>query len=578
MYIEALQAAWEELTAPGGPFETVPVTVCGRSLQAYRHAPDHLGAVWQSTMAFSKRDYIVFEDERITYDQAHATCARIQGWLRARGIQAGDRVAIAMRNLPEWMLIYWSCTSMGVVIVALNSWWSGPELAAALKHAEPKILFADVDRLNRLGFGADLLPGTVAVAVRAGDNRLSGCVDWDEVTRGPAESMIYDADSEAAACILYTSGTSGSAKGAVLSHRGCTNNIMNVLFAGRVQALAAKRAASIDDGAAIPQDPPVVLLTTPLFHVTANNCAAQIATILGGRIVLMPRWDAANALKLVESERVTTMSGVPTMSRELISHPDFVGRDTSSLTALAGGGAPLQPDILERIERRGGDISVSSGYGMTEASGVIASNGGAFLKLKPHSCGPLLPTYKARFVGDNGGDVPHSAAGELWLQGVTVITEYFRQQAATEEAVADGWLRTGDIARLDVDGFLHIVDRKKEMILRGGENVYCVEVEAMLSLHPDVLECCAFAVANERLGETVGAAVLLRDGAATTVEDILVHCREGLAGYKVPEHLWLLSEPIPRNASGKYLKTVLRESLTGASPPAHVRKSPGGVG
>lgn len=578
MHIAALKQAWAELTAPGADFETVPVTVGGEEFLAFRNAAPDLSAAWKSAAAFADREYIVFGDERMTYAEAHEACARIRGGLIARGVTAGDRVALVMRNLPEWMLIYWACTTMGVVVVALNAWWRGNELELAIQQTEPKIIFADEDRIMRLAGGNGLYRGTSCIAVRTRQDLPKHWTHWPDFLAAPPAGPADQIDPDSAASILFTSGTSGSAKGAVLTHRGCTNNLMNVLFAGRVQALATDRAAGGKMQDDDPPPAPVVLITTPLFHVTANNCAAQVATLLGGKIVLMNRWDPAHALDLIEAERVTTLSGVPTMTRELVSHPDFALRDTSSLQSLAGGGAPLQPDILDRISAAPGKASVSTGYGMTEASGVIASISGSFLALKPESCGQVLPTFSARCVDEQGVEVAQGEAGELWVRGVTVIPEYFRQPEASSDVKSGGWLRTGDVARFDEDGFLYIVDRKKDMILRGGENVFCPEIEAVISRHPDVAECCVFGVPDERLGETVGAAVRLTNTSSGTAEDILRQCREALAAFKVPEQLWIVPFDLPKNASGKYLKRELRQQLSGTPPTSGVRKSPLPVG
>ena len=307
---------------------------------------------------------------------------------------------------------------------------------------------------------------------------------------------------------------------------------------------------------------PVSLLTTPLFHVTANNCGAYATTAAGGAIVLMYRWDAGEALRLIERERVTSIGGVPVMARELIGHPDFATTDVSSLTALSGGGAQVPPDLVHKIEAQIASARPSTGYGMTETCGIITSVAGDFFVDKPDSAGPAMPSYEAKCVDDDGNTVPPGATGELWVKGAAVIKGYINRPEATAAAITDGWLHTGDIARIDEDGFIFIVDRKKDMVLRGGENVYCAEVESTIYRHPAIAECCAFGVPDERLGEEVGVAVLLKPGESLSDAELRAFCAGLTASYKVPRYVWFMDEPLPRNASGKFLKRELRDRLS----------------
>jgi long-chain acyl-CoA synthetase len=559
MHYNQLRMEIERLTGPGGPFEIECADVRGTILKTYRHAPANLREVWRATEAFGDREYLVYKDERMSYAQAHATCACVAGWLAGQGVGPGDRVAIAMRNYPEWMLIYWSCMLIGATVVGMNAWWSSDEITHALINSAPSVVFADGERLERLGRaqGAPCLKATVLV--RASSQTLSASAAWEDVIAYQGRYPEPPIDPDSTACLFYTSGTTGTPKAAQITHRGAVCNLFNVLLAGASQA----RASVAGRGLPIPADqpPPVALITTPLFHVTANNCGAQIATMLGGKVITMFRWDVGEALRIIEREGVTNLSGVPVMSRELISHPDFPSTNTSTLQSMGGGGAPLQPDLIERISAFAPGLSSSSGYGMTEASGLIASISGDFLRDKPTSCGPILPIYDVRFVGDDGEDLPPGLVGELWVRGASVIKGYLADPEATREALQDGWLRTGDIARMDDDGFLYIVDRKKDIILRGGENVSCGEVEAAIYRHASVVECCVFGIADDRLGEKVAAAVLPCSGHGLTEDALQEHCRKTLAAYKVPEKVWILDRPLPRNATGKFVKKKLREMI-----------------
>jgi long-chain acyl-CoA synthetase len=317
-------------------------------------------------------------------------------------------------------------------------------------------------------------------------------------------------------------------------------------------------------GAAIPAEPPIpaTLVTTPLFHVTANNCAAYAATAQGGKMVLMYRWDAGEALKLIEAERCNGLSGVPVMARELINHPDFDKYDTSSLLNMSGGGAQVPPDQVGAIDRKIPSARPSTGYGMTETCGIITSVGGDFFVDRPNSAGPAMPNFDVKCVDDDGNAVPQGEVGELWVKGSSVIKGYLNRPDANEASFTDGWLHTGDVARIDEDGFIYIVDRKKDMVLRGGENVYCTEVEAGIYRHPAVAECCVFGVPDERLGEEVGVAVVLKPGESLDAEGLRTHCLAVMAKHKVPRFVWFRDEALPRNANGKFLRRELRDELS----------------
>jgi long-chain acyl-CoA synthetase len=560
MHYKELKVAWDELTAPGAPFEIAEIEVRGQKIRSFKNAPPSIREVWLSTLPFADREYIVYQDERLTYAQAHAQTAAIAAWLFDQGVKPGDRVAITMRNYPEWMLIYWACVSVGVAEVGMNAWWVADEVEYALKDSAPKVTFCDAERLERILERPDTAARTHLVAVRV-DNPPPGVTPWAEVLRHGGELPQVQVDPDADACIFYTSGTTGFPKGAQLTHRGCVSNLFNMMFSGQVQALATQRATGVVPDPDVPPPIPVALLTTPLFHVTANNCGAYAVTAGGGKMVLMYRWDAGEALKLIESEHVTAMSGVPVMSRELLSHPDFDKTDTSSLMSLGGGGAQLQPDLVHKIDSQVKTARPNTGYGMTETCGIITSVSADFFVDKPASCGPAMPSFEVKCVDDDGNTVPAGQVGELWVKGAPVIKGYINRPDATAESITDGWLHTGDVARIDEDGFIFIVDRKKDMVLRGGENIYCAEVEACVHHHPAVAECCVFGVPDARLGEEVAVAVVLRPGHALSADELRAHCAAHMSKHKVPRYVWFLNEAIPRNASGKFLKRQLRETL-----------------
>lgn len=556
-YAELLKAR-EELTGPGGAFEVVEADILGNRIRTYKNAPPSVREIWLSTLQFAERPYLVYQDERLTYAQAHDLANSTANWLLAQGVKPGDRVAIAMRNYPEWMLIYWACLAVGITVVGMNAWWTTEEMAYGLSDSAPKVLFLDAERLARVQEKPDMVKGMQLVGVRIPD-MPAGLIDWSAVAAHGGTMPEMSVDPEADACIFYTSGTTGFPKGAQLTHRGCVSNLFNMMFAGASSALAVERATGVSPPAEPPI--PVTLITTPLFHVTANNCGAYATTAAGGKLVLMYRWEAGEALRIIEQERVSSMSGVPVMARELINHPDFEKTDTSSLLALAGGGAQVPPDLVLKIEKQVATARPSTGYGMTETCGIITSVSGDFFVDKPDSAGPAMPSFEAKCVDDNGKTVGPGEVGELWVRGSSVIKGYINRPEATAASITNGWLHTGDVARIDEDGFIFIVDRKKDMVLRGGENIYCAEVESSIYRHNAVAECCVFGVPDDRLGEEVGVAVVAKPGETLNADAVREHCTAIMAKHKVPRYIWMLDEPLPRNASGKFLKRELRDKL-----------------
>jgi long-chain acyl-CoA synthetase len=559
LHYKELKQAWSELTAPGAQFEIETQIVRGIPLRCYKNAPPTVRELWLSTQQFADRTYLVYQDERISYAEAHRQTAAVASWLLAQGVRPGERVAIAMRNYPEWMLVYWACVSVGIAVVGMNAWWTPEEMAYAFADAEPRVTFCDAERLERISERPDMAANSKLVAVRCkpGTNAIA----WSEVIEGRASMPDVTVDPDDDACIFYTSGTTGFPKGAELTHRGCVANLMNLMFSAQVQGLATQRGTGVFVDPNLPPPIPITLITTPLFHVTANNCAAYSTTAAGGTMVLMYRWDAGEALKLIERERVTGMSGVPVMSRELLAHPDFPRTDTSSMLSLGGGGAPLHPDLVHKIDTSVKTARPNTGYGMTETCGIITAISGDFFVDRPQSAGPVMPSYEAKCVDDSGATVAPGELGELWVRGAPVIKGYINRPEATADSITDGWLHTGDIARIDEDGFVFIVDRKKDMVLRGGENVYCAEVEAAMHRHHGVAECCVFGVPDDRLGEEVAAAVVARADHALSASELREHCAVNISKHKIPRYIWIVNEPLPRNANGKFLKRQLRDTL-----------------
>lgn len=563
------------------------IEVRGIPMRVFDNAPPNVRALWAATAGHGDATYLVFEDEHLSYAEVHAAVRSLaHALIDTYGVRPGDRVAVAMRNYPEWVIAYWACVSIGVACVGMNAWWTTPEMAFGVRDSAPRVVIVDGERLERLtpvlddlrtelgaaspassGDGAPL----AVIATRCERAAMpAGVRHWDDVVdvaNAPDALPEAHIDPDDDACIFYTSGTTGSPKGAQLTHRGCVHNLLNLAF----MTAAMRIAAGTPPPEATRQA--AFMAPTPLFHVTANNCVMYPATMLGAKLVLMYRWDAGRAIELIERERVTNFSGIPVMSREMLAHPDWARRDTSSLQGMGGGGAPIPPDLVGKIAERVGATAPTTGYGLTETCGIVTANSSRTYVDKAESCGPIVPTLDAKLIDAAGRDLAPGpeVIGELCVRGPVVIKGYLHRPEATAEAIRDGWFATGDIARIDDDGFVYIVDRAKDMVLRGGENVFCAEVEAAIYEHDDVAEVAVFGVPDERLGEAVVAAVVPRETAALDAATIVEFLSTRLARHKIPRDIHILDHPLPRNANGKFLKRSLREQFTTEPTPDRPR-------
>ena len=575
--IHHYKAARAELEAPGSPFAIGTVEVRGVSVKTFAAAPPTMRAVWELSAGYADKAYIVFEDEQYTYAEAHAQVRKLAAHLAAKGVHHGDRVALAMRNYPEWVIGYWATASLGAAVVGMNAWWTPHEMEYALDDSHPKVLIVDDERFERASHILNAvrvrLPHAMhLISVRPERELPDDATTWTEVMAAddPLTLPEVDIDPDDDVTIFYTSGTTGFPKGAQLTHRGSVDNMLDIAFMATAVSMAEQKAVAAGDlpaptTAPAAPPPPVFMAATPLFHVTACNCRLHPATLTGAKIVLMYKWDTGRALELIERERVTNFSGVPTMGRELLMHPDWASRDTSSLQGIAGGGSAVQPDLVKKIAGALDGGQPSTGYGMTETHGIITANSSRFYLAKPASCGPVVPVLEWKLVDEDGNDIAPDpeAIGVLCVRGSIVIKGYLNRAEATADSIRDGWLNTGDIARVDEDGWVFIVDRAKDMVIRGGENVYCSEVEAAIYHHDAVAEAIVFGVPDERLGEAVAAVIVLRPDASLTAEELQQFLSTDLSAYKIPSKVWFRDEPIPRNASGKFLKREVRDQILG---------------
>ena len=546
-----------QITAPGERYETTTANVGGIEYTVFKGAPETLRDLFDLTRLYDQTEFLVYEDERYTFADVYAQADGFGAALVERyGVRKGDRVAIAMRNHPEWIMAYLGAISAGAVVVSMNAWWTADELDYGLEDSGATVLVADEDRVARTRGSADRLRlHTIGVRLPAGD--IHPTVDrWEDVVVPGAsfERPALSADDDAT--ILYTSGTTGHPKGAVSTHRAVVQALMGFGCKVSIDGLRRPEEASGRTGA------PVFILIVPLFHVTGNVPVLLGALASGLKLVIMPKWDPGRALQLIEREKVTQFVGVPTQSWDLLEHPDFDKYDTSSLASVGGGGAPAPPQLVSRVAGSFKAARPNIGYGMTETNAYGPGNSGTDYETHPTSTGRATPIMQLEVRDPNGNPVPTGESGEIWMKGPNVIRGYWNKPEATAETIVDGWLRSGDLGHLDDEGFLYIEDRAKDMILRGGENVYSAEVEAAIYEHPDVYEAAVFGVPHERLGEEVAAAIVPRAGREIDAEQLTDFLKGLIAGFKVPTRLFVFDDPLPRNPAGKILKRQLRDDVT----------------
>jgi long-chain acyl-CoA synthetase len=555
------------LTAPGQLFEIEETIIRGTTTRVWKHAPPSLAAILANSLAHGNLDFLVHENERWTFERHYRAVATLANDLATRfGVQKGDRVAIAMRNLPEWSVAFWATAAIGAVVVPLNAWWTGAELAYGLQDSGTTVLACDEPRLSRLAPELEQLPELRVLVARPEAGPLpAGVTAIPDLLVGAAADAELPAvaiEPEDEATIFYTSGTTGSPKGVLGTHRNICTNLVSLGF---VAVRGAQRAAGT------PLSSPatgrnVYLLSVPFFHVTGCHSVLVASLAAGNEIVLMRRWDAGRALELIEAEGVTTFGGVPAMVWQAMEHPDFDRRDLSSLRNVAYGGAPAAPKLARAIEERFPGRIPSNGYGLTETSSVTTMNSGVDYLRHPDSVGVPVPVCDLKVVDEGGGTLDPGEVGELWIKGPNVVMGYWNKPAETAATFSDGWLHSGDVARIDDEGFVYIVDRAKDLVIRGGENISSVEVEAALFEHPAVTDAAVIGIPHPVLGEEVAAIVHTAPGARVTERELQEHVAARLAAFKVPVQIWFSADPLPRNPAGKILKRDLRDQMLEGQP------------
>ncbi|HZJ27026.1 MAG TPA: class I adenylate-forming enzyme family protein [Acidimicrobiia bacterium] len=560
--------ALAELTGPGGPFEIVTEDVVGQPLFVYRERIRSLRELIERNEARADEEFLIQGERRLSYGDHNTLVRRVAAGFVARGVEPGDRVAILSANTIEWVVAFWACAAVGATAVPLNAWWKADEIEFGLADSGAKILCCDAKRgavVESIVDGLDELTDVIVVGLDARAGKLS---PWDDLlaAEDPGDLPDVPVAEDDLFAILYTSGTTGRPKGATLTHRQAIANVQNIFCASVLNTMLGTPSLETERKLA-----PTALLIVPLFHVTGCLSTMMLTYTQGARLVLMPpgRFDADEVMATIERERVTSFGGVPTIMWRIVESPSFEQYDLSSVVRASYGGAPAAPELVTRIHERFPSVrrTLATAYGLTETASVATSHAGDDYGAHPGSVGRPVPTVELRLADPTGREVPVGENGEVWLRGPTIMRRgYWNRPEATAEAIAaDAWLRTGDIGRLDDDGYLYIVDRAKDMIIRAGENIYCVEVEQILFEHPDVFDAAVVGVPHLELGEEVKAVVHLREGSTAGRDEIRAWCATRLADFKVPEHVETREEPLPRNPAGKVLKNLLRGGDTSFS-------------
>ena len=541
-------------TAPGSPFEIAEQEQGGERRKVFVNLPRSLREAFAATRSHGDKTFLVYEDETWSFGDVMRRVDEIADALVHRyAVAPGDRVAIAMRNYPEWIASFAAITSIGGIAVCMNAWWTPAEMAYGLEDSGAKVLIADIERI-RTAEAVLASRGIAAIVVRHEGDVPAGVDRMQDVLRSGAAMPEVRISPDDDATILYTSGTTGFPKGAVSTHHA----LLSALRAFACRALVGAMTQP-------PKDPnpfdACFILAVPLFHVTGLVPVMLSCFLNGIELVMMYKWSPERALELIERERVTQFVGVPTMTIDLLESPDFAARDTSSLASVGGGGAPAPPEMVSRVDKSFERARPGLGYGMTETNAYGPQNSGEDYLRKPRSSGRAVPILEVKCFDENMKPLGPGEVGEICFRGPNLIRGYWNKPEATRETIVDGWLRSGDLGRIDEEGFVFVEDRAKDMVLRGGENVYCAEVEAVIYEFEDVHEAAVFGLPHDRLGEEVACAVLPKKGRTIDVEALRVHVSVKLAKFKVPSHVEVVDRALPRNASGKILKRDIRDEL-----------------
>ena len=563
MSAEARKKALAALTGPGGAYELVERKVPGGNVcRVVKSAPGNLVDILLSAGEFGELEYLSYCDETYTFADVIDQTARLAAALTRLGVRPGDRVAVCMRNYPEWPAAFFAPIALGAVTVSLNGWWSGEEIEYGLLDAGAKTLIVDGGRLQRI---RDRLPalGVRAIAVRSTDTSSSGVISWeDALGSAPGEELVPVANGPDADClVLYTSGSTAGPKGAVSTH----SNVVHALLAWEIET----RAQAILRNEKLPVEPFDVqyrmLVTIPFFHVTACHVCMLTGLRFGRRLTLMHKWDVDEALDIIERDQITHFIAVPTITGDLTRAAAYRDRTLPSLLAIGGGGSHRPARQVLAIRDTFANAMPGTGWGMTETNAIGTQIGTPDYLNVPTSSGRCSILMDMKIVDpENEAELPRGEIGELWVRGTPVVREYWNKPEATAEAFRNGWFRTGDLAYVDNQEFVYFVDRIKDIVIRGGENISCLKVEDALYHCDGVDEAVAFGVPHERLGEELAAVIVPRDGSRLTAQVIRDSMAKHVGRFEVPTRIVIRRDPLPRIATGKFAKRSVRQSLLSA--------------
>jgi long-chain acyl-CoA synthetase len=547
----------------GTPFELTETEVFGVKMEVFKNAPPNLALALQGARNHGDATFLLYEGERYSFARVMDEVDGLAHLLvNTYGVKKGDRVAVAMRNYPEWIISFAAIISVGAVNVSFNAWWTEDEMKFALEDSGARVLIGDQQRIDTAHHVARAMG--VKMLIARPETEVGPDIDeWSKVVKSGLGPLVADIQPDDDCTILYTSGTTGRPKGAVSTHRAVVNSLMAFSARNGVLALASDPEDKLMSQS---EHPTSFILIVPLFHVTGCVPVMLSCFVAGLKLVIMYKWDAGKALPIIQEERITNFVGVPTQSWDLVNHPDFDKYDTSSLKAVGGGGAPAPATLVDKVAKSIKKGGPQLGYGMTETNAFGPGNTGKFYTDRPTSTGRAIrPMQLAVWDPVTKKPLGPNEYGEIMMFGPMLIRGYWNRPDATAETIENGWLHTGDGGYIDDEGFLYIKDRIKDMILRGGENVFCTEVEGSIYEHPAVYEAAVFGVPHERLGEEVAVAVFPKEGAAFTAEDLWKFLDGKISSFKVPNHVVVMNEPLPRNAAGKFLKTALRDGVANGS-------------
>ena len=545
-----------ELIKPGEIFETREIQdEKGNSFSEYVTFPDNLKGYFDFGLLHADKDFLVYESERYTFKETISKASQVGNALIEEGIQKGDRVAICMQNNPEFIFAYMGIVGIGAVCVPLNSWWVPDEIIYAMEHCDSKVLFGDQKRLKGL---ESLTNVKKIITTYTPDDSFES---FDDFTKNHSEEWPdIDINRDDHATIYYTSGSTGKPKGVLSSQRGVISSMFSWAFISTV--LSQREARLGKDATPLASSESSILLCVPLFHATGSHVAFLMSILVGRKVVMMKKWDAGDAIKLISEEKVSDITGVPTQTWELLNHPDRDKYDLSSLKVLGGGGGPRPAEHVKLLDENfKGRPGI--GYGLTEtnALGTLAS-GDEYLQ-NPSSAGRVVPPLtEIKIIDSNWNELPEGEIGEVAIKSQSNMLGYWKNEDATKECINnEGWFKSGDMGKFD-GPFLYIVDRIKDMVIRGGENIACPEVENAIYEHPDVLEASVFGIPDERLGEILCSAVVLREGSNLNKDDLVKFLSDKLAAFKIPALIKFMDSNLPLVASGKFDKPALREIFT----------------